>query len=403
MRSPFCLICSLIVLLMVTACGPKTAADSTETQNPTTSSPSATDQTAPASDSMVADDDELMARGAPTDRSMSRMAFSFEQQFPHLHQLLQSTPTLYDQFSTYAQQVVTGDRIASEGDILQVIGQRDQTIIPKLNPIFEELDEDVFYEGIEGYVEELQQLGLSIATAEGMFVTLKGHKMLASQIETIGSEPLKLFLEFQQADANSMGGEYPYNNLAPYRDMILIGEELYANHPKSEYYTKIAPRFQEALSIFVGVFQVTEQDYQSYRVGDPMNQEYYLMSEGETLEAFVKENTQSRYHALISEKMKSISAISGKPENLYLVHFGTESTEEAAKARQFELLNAGVAASHLVRVKLGNGKSNYILTHSFFEDSEKASDVFDQLEPRHKDVKLMMCSIYKGELNQLGI
>ena len=400
MRSVPCLLLCLLVLCIVTSCGPKPAE---QTNQPTDSSAAASQGEADIpQDSGVATDEELIARGGAADRSM-RVAFSFEQQFPNLHTLLADNTGLYSEIAQYAEQVVTGQSIAKEEDILAVMSQRDENLIPKLNPLFETIDEDVFYENIEAYEGELEQIGLSVATVEGMFGTLTGHEMLKDKVAEIGSDPLKLYLEFLQADANSIGGEYPYSNMEPYADMILIGEDLFSQFPDSKYAEMIKPRFDQSLCVFVGLYQVTDGKYPTYRIGDPMNQDYYTLSEGETLNAFESGHADSKYHGVIKEKLASISNLSPKPENLYLLHFGQAEDEEAAIAQQVNLLNEGLAASHIVRVKMGDGKTHFLIVHSFFEDSNQASDLFDKLEPKHENLQLMMCSVHKGELNQLGI
>ncbi|MEM6805165.1 MAG: hypothetical protein AAF696_27460, partial [Bacteroidota bacterium] len=184
-----------------------------------------------------------------------RASLSFADNFPLLYKACNGDTELLGGLESYAKRVLE-ENIASEQDILSLMEERDSSLVPYLTPVFENMDAQELDKNWGGYQEELKQLGMTMTAAEGMFSSLGAAPFLEEKINEIASEELKAYIQFLAAQTESRNGEYPFQNMKPFRDMVLLGEEILAGN-NDTYKGLIDEDFQYALEAFTDVHVVS--------------------------------------------------------------------------------------------------------------------------------------------------
>ena len=332
--------------------------------------------------------------------------FSLKDYFPNLYTLVEGDAEMTRELEVYAKQIMTREGLESEEDLIRLFTQREEVIIPHLQPFFENMDNNVFYEQFKILEGELNQIGLTLQTAEAMFIGLGPTAVLESDIERLGSEAYRLYLAFQNADAQARQGEYPYLNMEPFQEMIVLGEQLKSLVP-NPYVEKIEERYEEVLLAFTDVHLVRQATAREDEKGAPMvggvHTDFYpYATETETLSEFAETQSQSSFSEVMRKISENMSEISDNPESVYVIVTEWANDEEMAQSRVVSHLNAGEDIPHYLKIRRGDGTDRYAVAYRFYEDEEKANAAFEKIENTYPDARLVYCSVKNQELYQLG-
>ena len=348
---------------------------------------------------------ESQARGLEMAHARTAAEFSFQDEFPNLYEILKEDADAVSAVGEYAGRVVTASGINAEEDILNLFQVREEKIMPLLQSILENLDPEVLNAKWEDLSGELDRLGMSMTSAEGMFTGLGKEPMMAQSIDTYGSEALKLYVQFEAANTQSMSGEYPYMDMSPYTQMVEIGEKI-NNLAPNIYVDKIRDRFQTALISLADVHFVKDpsarQDPQLY-VGGTSTEAYPSISEKESVASFADEGGDSKYQKMMAEIMTNTSEISNRPENIYVIVVEWAETFDAAVNRVFTHLSEGEDVPHYLKIRTGDGKDKYAISYRFYEDADKADAALEKAKQDFPNAQMIFCSVKGNQLYQLGI
>lgn len=347
---------------------------------------------------------EMGTRGLAGAETARMANFSFKDQLPLVYDLVKGDATFLKTLEAYAMKINGPGQIKSEEGIIALLEQRENSIIPKLTPFFENMEEQAFYDNTNALDKELAKIGIRIQTAEAMFVGLGASDMLQQEIKLYGSDAFKWYIKFINADAAAGGGEYPFMNMKPYGDMILAGEQL-QELPANPYFDKIKDRYFEALEYFTDIHLVKSPDARqqpSAMVGGINTEFYPYASETQAQSEFVKENENSRYSSVVGRIMENMSEISQKPENIYVIVLEWAKTEDMAKSRVRTHLREGEDVPHFLKIRRGDGTDQYAVSYRFYENSEKASDALDKIQSKFPEAQMIFVSVKGDELYQLG-
>lgn len=345
------------------------------------------------------------ARGL--DPATARMAtFSLKDYLPKLYLLVEKDSDMTAELENYSRKIFIREALESEQDLIDLFEEREAVIIPHLIPFFENMDEEVFYKEIEAYESELNQIGLMIQTAEGMFIGLGASPVLESDIERLASDAYRVYLAFQDASAEASQGEYPFSDMAPFQEMIVLGEQLNALAP-NPYIDKIQMDYQMALLSFTDVHLVRDPNAREDESGTPMvgglNTDHYpYLTETETLSKFSDAKAQSSFGEVMRKLSENMSEISNKPENVFVVVTEWADDMDLAQSRVVSHLSSGKDIPHYLRIRRGDGTDKYAIAYRFYEDDAKAEAALNKIQPEFPDAKLILCSVRNGELYQLG-
>lgn len=329
----------------------------------------------------------------------------FDQKFPALTRVFQNESALLSDLMDFYASVSQSSSIASEQDLAKVLQVRDSSVIPRVETALMTIDSDnSLYEEYDALQAELQQLGMQMTFAEGMFTSIGPYSFLEPQIEQYASSAFKLYLEFNEAKTASYNGEYPFLNMGPYLEMIQVGEQLAAING-NPYFEKIQEDFEKSLLYVSDVHLVddpTARGESSLFVEGINTEMYPYMTEKESRVAYVNETAGSPFQKAVEKIMANPSTMSTKPEALYLVVIEWADDETVAISRVTNHLRQGEDIPHHLEITLSDGTKQYAIVYRFFEDVGKAEEALSSIEGDFPDADLMMVSVKGESLYQIG-
>lgn len=353
--------------------------------------------------------DSMTSRGLPPAANARRMNFSLADQMPTLYQLIQENTDLVAEIEGYARKVILGEGLETSADLEAVFAFRDEEIIPHLTPVLENADQDIIDTNWKALSNELGTIGVGMTSAEGMFTGLAQAPMLSDKLEALASPAFRMYQEFQVANAETQSGEYPFNDMQPYGEMVRIGEQMKNKYPEDVYTQKVEERFMDALEYMTDVHLVRpgsgskQQGPAMVFVGGTHVDAYPWMTENASREAFAKENAESRYSDIIQRILENPSEMGTESETLYVIVTDWAETQENARTRVYENLSDGKDIPHYLKIRRGDGTDKYAIAYRFFEDEEKANQAIEKIQQKIPEAQLIFCSVKGEKLYQLGI
>ncbi|MFK7968747.1 MAG: hypothetical protein AB8F95_00175 [Bacteroidia bacterium] len=346
--------------------------------------------------------DELVARSI-NGTEAANGEFDFKTQFPLLHGIFSNRPSTLNALSDFAQNILSPASNLDDEAVESLLKTRE-SLMTSMNSLLESWDQKTGKPAELAEVEkELQLLGMRPGTAEGMFIELV-ESPLPAQIRAACSPAFQAHLDFFHRERNTLGGEYPYTNMALFGKAVIAGESLMRTFPESKYAQQDDSLYRSMVDIFLGLYLRKEGDYTVPAMGRPGDDYHeFGLSEMDSHKAFVEEYPNSQYTPLVSALLTSPSTSDASPAELYIVYDEYFESEEKAHQHKHALLAKGKDVFHIIPVFLGNGKTHYLVSYRFYDSSEKATDFFTQKEKSDPNVKMMFTSANKGKFVQAGI
>lgn len=219
----------------------------------------------------------------------------------------------------YARRAFYPQTIRTTAHLEEAFALRD-SVIAHLDPRVEEffLEED--YPLVERFFEEAEAAGLTPITVEGFVLGVGPGALLPEKVEALGAPDFRLFVDFRAALARSRIGEYPFMDMEPLRQMILLGEQLRYRHPGSPHTAAVLDDFERALLTFTSLHRHDDDWF----VGSATTEFYPWASTDEAHRRFVAEDLGSRYHPLVEALLDNPSEAGGGALDAVVVATGTE-------------------------------------------------------------------------------
>jgi hypothetical protein len=329
--------------------------------------------------------------------------WDFAKTFPILHGILSSDPLLLAKTSSYAESVVTGKGLNSDTDVEELLSQAKalRSEIGELVEAWDQEREDM--DQLNALDQEFTRLGMRAATSEGIFVMLVATDMPPTVLQAC-SPAMRAHLTFMAAADNTIGGEYPYSNMSLFANAVAAGEQNVIGFAKNPWAEKDKTTMAQMLRAFVGIYLHRDGDYETAAVGYPGDGMYeFAMSELESHKEFIQQHPNSQFTPIVSALLENTSTSAFEPEQMYVVYASYFESEEEAQRYQYDKLLLGEDMLHILPVRLGNGKLNWLVSYRFYDDSEKATAFFTQKEQNQPEVKMMLCTWHNDEFVQSGI
>ena len=354
--------------------------------------------------------DSQLTRGlGPAEAARRRMDYSLERAMPLVYGMVKQDAAMTRQLDQYARKVLLAEGIDSPESLEAVFAERDDKIIPGLQSIFERADGMFIDENWQALELELQSVGISMTSAEGMFTGLVQSAMLEYLLDSLASEPFRLYQDFLNADAYTRSGEYPFNDMQPYGELVMIGEQMKKQFPNNPYTQKVEPRFFDALEYMTDIHLVhpgsgmKQQGPAMVFVGATHTDAYPWITETGSRERFAKEHSESKFSDVMQRILENPSEIGTESENIYIIVTEWAKTREGARQLVYKNLAAGKDVPHYLEVRRGDGTDQYAIAYRFYEDEEKANKAFEAIKRRIPTAQLIFCSVKGDKLYQLGI
>ncbi len=355
-------------------------------------------------------DPSTARRVAPADSQRSRgltaaVEFDFDAEYPEVSGLAQSEPALYENLIAFATTVSQPQLITTEQQYQSLTAMRDAQIIPALESKI--LNEDIQdFDRMSRLEDELNRLGMTLMTAEGMILELGKAELLPEVVAQVASPAFKAYLDFQNASSNAHSGEYPYMDMGPWQELVVSGERLRAMPDNEPYWSEIQEEFEGALMAVADIHLVKSSNAREGE-GTPLvgsiNTDFYpYAAEIESLKDFGQRYPESTIGKTVQRIALNPSTMGEASENLYVILIEWIEEEEAAQRKVMRYLSDGEDIPHYLPVVRGNGKVQYAVSYRFFEDADKADAALEEIQKTHPEAQLIFCSIKGEKLYQLG-
>ncbi|MEO1417593.1 MAG: hypothetical protein AAFW00_20080 [Bacteroidota bacterium] len=389
---------SILLLLLVSLIGMGCSEPSDQTSSKTPITEEATP--AQPETEVGGDGDRVETRGLPP--AEARLAPQMCDRFPLMCELVKDDPELLEELKRYVGSLSETAEIRGDQDILDIIAYRDQELEARLLPYIENLPDGYLDAKAPELMRELNALGFRMNFAEGQFIGLSSFPILEEVAESVGSQALKLKIQFDGAKGETQNGEYPYLNMKPHIQMVQIGEEARQIKP-NPYWDEMKKDFEGALTSLTDVHlvhQPTNRQAQELIIGGTHRESYPYATESEGRQSFAQ--STSSYSQVVARIMENPSEISSEPENIYVIVTEWKDEQDLAQQRVIYHLNRGVDIPHTLKIRRGDGTDRYAVAYRFYESEDLAAQAFEKIEDKFPDARLILCSVKGEDLYQLG-
>ncbi|MEM8900481.1 MAG: hypothetical protein AAGC85_20360 [Bacteroidota bacterium] len=330
-------------------------------------------------------------------------AINFPAKFPLIYGLIKDDPQTLSLIEEYAAMLSDESTVEGDADILQLMETRDKSIIPALDPFIANMNEEVWYDQMDQFDEELSRLGIGMIVGEGMYAGLGPTTFMTANLRVKASSELQLYESFQDTRTISYSGEYPYMNMGSFMKLIQVGHELRQSGEGEEFAKLIEEDYRFALEVVTDIHMVEDQGSQSLLVGKTSTDFYPFAGDKMGIEKYLEEHEDFPFHVAVSKIVENPSVMTVRPENLYLLVTDWAETEEEAKENIYQYLSTGKDIPHYLTVVKGDGKEQIALVYRFYEDATAAEQAMQRCEEDSISAEAVMVSMKEGKLYQLGI
>ena len=327
----------------------------------------------------------------------------FPEKFPLIYGLIKDDFPTLSMVEKYAAMMSNESSVEGDADILQLMETRDKSIIPALDPFIANMNEEVWYDQMDQFDEELGRLGIGMIVGEGMYAGLGPATFMTSNLRVKASSELQLYESFQDTRTISYSGEYPYMNMGSFMKLVQVGHELKQSGEGEEFAKLVEEDYRFALEVVTDIHMVEDQGHQSLLVGKTSTDFYPFAADKMGIEKYLEEHEDFPFHAAVSKIVENPSMMTVRPENLYLLVTDWVETEEEAKENIYQYLSSGKDIPHYLPVVKGDGKEQIALVYRFYEDATTAEEAMQRCEADGISAEAVMVSMKEGKLYQLGI
>ncbi|OWY23520.1 hypothetical protein C7N43_17235 [Sphingobacteriales bacterium UPWRP_1] len=343
-----------------------------------------------------------------------------QENLPHAYKYVEKAPaTLKNLLSNYAYRVLGADSlITTEKELESLFLQREKEVIPQLEEqVFDPLlnfDPNVLQNEESNYLfNELKEIGIKGIFAEGMYVALGESPILEAKLQELAAEPLRLKIEFEQAQTDAMGGEYPFLDLEGEIKAVAVGEQLLFAYPKTDYAKQIESHFRFYLQTLTDVHALSGKYDRGYLTHALSFEHYPYETDLAQIKAFSVNYPQSRYAKVIAQiadnpSEMELDADAPKPVYLVVVKQLKPQTDKQGNTPQcaetdkelYRFLDSGIDVCHTLLI-YHKKEPTCALVYRYYPTPEKARKALQTWKTKTPDAQAEIVKIaYNQRLEQ---
>ncbi len=299
-----------------------------------------------------------------------------------------------EQFGNYMNALQLPSEIKEEKDIKAVISMRDSLISTLQYGFLEEY----YYKELEGkqdkqetLMKEFAKIGIQPVYAEGMYAGLTEAPILKEKIAEIASPEFKLYIEFQQAWANSLGTEYTYMDLKPEAKMVSLGEKLKKDFPNSEYVALTKSNYSDAIYPLTNIHASEHEGRTTYIVGGMTADVYPGWTEIANHKDFVKKYPKTKLASVVDSILVNISTLDSESDTIFTIVTDWVDTYSQAREKASNYIMDGKDIPHFSEIKTPNGKK-VALIYRFYSNSEMANRQLQKAQRLNEQAEIVKIS-----------
>ncbi|MBN2892058.1 MAG: hypothetical protein JXL97_09340 [Bacteroidales bacterium] len=276
--------------------------------------------------------------------------------------------------------------ITSGKQLEAIIRLRDSLLID-MEGVIEEYYWDEGEADWDKWVEvekELDTIGFWSIYAEGMYVGMDVASILQAEINKFASDDFKLYMDFRNAYAMSLGGEYPYMSLMPYYNVVTVGEKFYKDFQDSKYYDLIKDKYMWSLLTIVDIHYVNLMNDGGCFNGGFNFSFWPFATSCDDWEYIVEEYPNSIFIPVIKNLINNMSEIDVDYENdgnlaeVYVVVTDKVTDYMEANYKIFDYLHQGIDIVHPLAFKNDGVDESYV-AYRFYSNKQKAQESLDYI------------------------
>ncbi len=226
---------------------------------------------------------------------------------------------------------------------------------------------------------------------KGMYAGLTEAPVLADKIQEIASPEFKLYIEFQQAWANSLGTEYTYMDLKPEAKMVSLGEKLRKDFPNSDYVTLTKDAYSDAIYPLTNVHASKYEGSTTYIVGGMTADVYPGWTEIANHRDFVKKYPKTKLASVVDSILVNISTLDSESDTIFTIVTDLVDTYSQAREKASKYVMDGKDIPHFSEIKTPNGKK-VALIYRFYSNSEMANKQLEKAKKLVGQAKIVKIS-----------
>lgn len=307
-----------------------------------------------------------------------------------------SDQNIEQKFTEYFS-ALTGS-VTNESDINIIFELRDSILIDLQRVIenyYYAMDQHQ-YQTWENVEIELDTIGFRVIYAEGIYVGLDVAPILVPKIKKYASEEFKLYANFRNEYAKSLGGEYPFANVYGAFNVVYAGEKLIKNYPQSYYTQLIVDDFMNSLFLVTDIHKATTSSdgVSGCYYSDFTYQFYPYFSDCSAIEKIIVEKPNSSYINILKELYGNMSDIfiqENKPKELsviYAVVTDKSDSRDIITEKIYNYLNSGFGIVHNLTIDNGS-VTEYYACYRFYSDKSKAEVALNIIKPDFPESKII--------------
>ncbi len=307
-----------------------------------------------------------------------------------LVKIIKNSTSVFDFYKTYIKALKDSNSISGNDDIFKVLKMRDslsklldtKNIISKQFDLVESGKKNWDY--INSLMKELNSIGISVVTVEGMYASLNTAPVLSETIEKKASEDFILAAKLKNTYGLTVGSEYPYMDLSANADVVHYGELLFTKYPNSPFIKEVKPLFLECLMPYIDFHKTSGCQENEAIIGNFMTGAYPNGTELSEHKAFIKKYPQSIFSPIIQKIIDYPSEFNDKAEHFYIVKVPAEEKN----LTQLDYLLKGIDIAHELWLSK-NKKAEKILAYRFFDKKNKAEEALQKIKSQVPDAEII--------------
>ena len=317
----------------------------------------------------------------------------FKIQYPALYGLIEMDKNAMQEFVYYTSLLEKEKKIRRFRHVKEIFDYRDSFILQSLSANLEK--NELYYEKLRDNLnQELKSLGIGIISAEGVYGDVGPLLFLNNKLKELAPKDFQLYQQFQHYNTLSKGSEYPFLDMMPEQEMIIIGEEFLKSDTTSRYWKYLKEDFYGALVTFFDMHLVINDDEESFIVGNTNTALWPFATNIIDRQDFISANPSSRITQPLKEFLNNISEIDVAADTLFLAVINWNKDYNTANNSRINYLLDSEDIPHLLEVKRQGGTTFYANVYRFYSDKNKAGKAITHIKKGHPNAELISVTDY---------
>ena len=314
------------------------------------------------------------------------------EQYPAIASFVKSDNTAQYDMVYYLNLLHQDWKIKSEEDIKAVLKYRDSMVIPGIDILLINYEENNLDSIIKLY-EELKSIGILLIGAEGIFGNAAPTDILQEKILKYATAEFQLYNKIKNKYSETLGGEYPFIDMSADIENLSMTERFLREYSQSSYRQEIEVIHYRHLKDLVDVHRQIDEDGSSFYLVEGTSMGYWPYATPLEIRAeYIKGFPKSKYNGILQKIIENISEIEAGKEELFVIVAGQRETYPEAFDNFKVYMERVLDIPHILPVNSLSGSKYYANVYRFYSDLEKAKAALKKIQESIPEATLIKVS-----------